>query len=135
MNLVDFWTCLPGKWLFERVISNDTGQTGVLKIEKVNPTLYQVFESGFYKGAESQTFFRNYRFCWEDDALKIFGENPKEGYVLLHTLNDTKRVHVHTCNKDFYEFDLQEAGEQNWRSVITITGPRKDLQLVTNYRR
>jgi len=134
MKLVDFWTCLPGEWLFERNISNGLHQTGVLKVEEIDSTLCQAHETGRYTDSH-QVFFRNYRFEWANDSLNIFGENPKEGFVLLHELSDAKKRHVHKCNKDFYEFELHEVGEQRWHTVITITGPKKALQLVTEYKR
>jgi len=89
MKLVDFWACLPGEWLFERNISNGLHQTGVLKVEEIDSTLCQAHETGRYTDSH-QVFFRNYRFEWANDSLNIFGENPKEGFVLLHELSDAK---------------------------------------------
>lgn len=133
MKLIDFWGQLPGEWTFKRHISNDSGQSGTLKIEKITPELYQVCENGAYECKKGQAFFRDYRFKWEDHALKIFGANPKDGYVLLHILKDGKRFHVHQCNKDFYKFNLQEIRKEYWSSVITVTGPRKNFEIVTKY--
>lgn len=134
MKLANFWQCLPGLWHFERNISNQYMQAGSLSVEKINNTLMDAFESGIYKNQE-QTFFRKYQFSWEDDHLKIYGSNPKDGYVLLHSLSDESRVHTHFCNQDEYQFELEKFDLSNWGSVITITGPKKNIAIKTSYRR
>ncbi len=134
MKLANFWQHLPGLWDFERSISNQHTQVGLLNVKTVNYTLHSAFESGVYKN-EEQTFFRNYQFSWENDHLNIYGSNPKDGYVLLHSLSDESRVHTHLCNKDSYQFELEKFDLNNWSSVITITGPKKNTTIKTSYSR
>lgn len=135
MNLADFWMYLPGEWSFHRSLSNHLEQSGVLKVETINPNLYQGYENGTYNQGYVQTFFRNYRFSWENNTFKILGENPKEGYVLLHALQDNRLIHTHQCNKDFYTFHLEEVTKKSWKSFITIVGPHKNLKIITVYQR
>ncbi len=135
MKLTNFWKNLPGQWHFERFIADEFMQIGVLNVEKLNSKFYKAHESGVYKNSNEQTFFRDYNFSWENGCLSIHGFNPKDGYVLLHNLNDTSRVHTHFCNKDEYQFELKEFSLNNWISVISITGPKKNLKIKTNYKR
>lgn len=134
MQLIDFWKNLPRQWDFERIFSDQSVQIGALHVMQETNNVYRGQEQGVYK-ASQQTFFRNYKFSWENNFLNIYGENPKQGYGLLHTLSNTSRVHTYICNMDHYQFELVEAEPENWSSIITITGPRKDLKLTTFYRR
>jgi len=135
MKLVDFWQHLPGEWKFERILSNKAVQIGSLNVVKADANFYKASEQGIYQNSDKQTFFRNYNFRWKNNILNIYGENPRDGYVLLHSLSDTSRTHMHLCNKDMYQFELIEIGFKNWSSVTTITGPYKDLKLITYYTR
>jgi hypothetical protein len=134
MQLIDFWRNLPGHWKFERVFSDQSIQVGSLHVVKETNSVYKGQEQGIYKVSQ-QTFFRNYKYSWEVDFLNIYGENPKQGYGLLHTLSNASRVHTHICKQDFYQFELLKTDLTSWGSVITITGPRKDLKLTTVYKR
>jgi hypothetical protein len=132
MQLIDFWRNLLGVWDFERVCSDQSIQIGSLRVVKETNNIYKGQEEGIYKGSQ-QTFFRNYKFCWKNNFLNIYGENPKQGYSLLHCLSDAVRAHTHVCKEDSYQFELKEVDLTRWCSVITITGPRKDLKLTTIY--
>ncbi len=115
MQLINFWKSLPGQWNFERVLSDQSIQIGSLNVVHEAENVYKAKEQGTYKDAQ-QTFFRNYMFTWGNDCLNIYGENPKEGYVLLHILSDASR--------------------KNCLSISRIcTGPRKDSKLTTFYKR
>ncbi len=135
MKLVNFWEILPGKWCFERSISDQFMLTGFLNVEKINPTLYIAHESGVYKNSNKQTFFRDYQFNWENEYLNISGFNPKDGYVLLHSISDTSRMHTHTCKQDEYQFELKEFSLHSWISTTVINGPKKNLSIKTCYVR
>lgn len=134
MQLINFWKSLPGIWSFERLFSDHSVQLGSLLVTKEASNVYKGKEQGVYKGSQ-QTFFRNYKFNWESNFLNIYGENPKQGYGLLHSLSDTAKVHTHICSKDSYQFELLETDLAHWKSTITITGPRKNLKLTTVYKR
>ena len=134
MQLIDFWKSLLGVWNFERVFSDQFVQIGILRVVKKSHNVYEAQEQGVYKESQ-QTFFRNYNFCWENNFLHIYGENPKDGYVLLHTLSDDVRIHTHTCKNDRYLFELLQSDSKSWRSSTIITGPSKNLSLITSYKR
>jgi len=135
MKLANFWKNLPGLWEFERIISNNPTQTGFLNIEKAKDDFYIVHEKGIYKDNKTQTFFRDYHFCWQNNCLNIYGKNPKDGYVLLHSLSDTIKTHTHFCNSDQYQLELLNFGLNTWSTAIIITGPHKNMTLETCYRR
>jgi hypothetical protein len=135
MNLANFWKYFPGQWHFERFISEESMLTGFLNVEKINPTFYKAHENGTYKHSNEQTFFRDYQFNWKNECLNISGFNPKDGYVLLHSISDASRTHTHICKQDVYEFELKEFGLNSWESAIVITGPKKNLIIKTNYNR
>lgn len=134
MQLINFWKNLLGEWNFERVFSNQFIQLGSLHVVKETNNVYKGHEQGIYKGSQ-QTFFRNYKFSWENNFLNIYAENPKQGYSLLHSLSDAVRIHTHICKKDFYKFELLETDLAGWSSIITIKGPCKNFALITNYSR
>ena len=135
MNLANFWKNFPGQWHFERFVSDQSMLTGFLNVEKINPSFYKAHENGTYKNSNEQTFFRDYQFNWENECLNISGFNPKDGYVQLHSITDASRIHTHICKQDVYVFELKNFDLNSWRSVIVITGPKKNLKIKTNYTR
>lgn len=134
INLSDFWKYLPGQWKFERVFSNHIVQVGSWSVGVVTDNFYKVHEWGIYKNSAEQTFFRNYNYSWSNGYLNIYGENPKDGYVLLHHLSDASRRHTHFCNRDQYHFELLEMSSKSWSSSVIITGPCKSLKFTTFYQ-
>ena len=135
MKLTNFWKNFPGQWNFERFIGDEFMQTGVLNVEKLNSKFYKAHESGVYKNSNEQTFFRDYNFSWENGCLSISGFNPKDGYVLLHSISDALRIHTHICKQDVYEFELKDCSLNSWSSTTVINGPKKNLKIKTNYNR
>ncbi len=135
MKLASFWKNLPGLWEFERIISGNPTQTGFLNIEKEKDNFYTVHEKGVYNNNETQTFFRDYHFYWQNNCLNIYGKNPKDGYVLLHSLSDTTKTHTHFCNNDQYQLELTAIGLNAWSTITIITGPHKNMSLETCYQR
>ncbi len=135
MNLANFWDNLPGQWHFERFISDEFMLTGFLNVEKINPSFYKAHESGTYKNSNEQTFFRDYQFNWKNECLNISGFNPKDGYVQLHSITDASRIHTHVCKQDIYNFEMKEYDLKSWKSIIAVTGPKKNFEIITNYTR
>jgi hypothetical protein len=134
LHLIDFWQCLPGSWSFEREISNGLHQAGNLNVTKINNESYEVCEHGWYVNNLEQTFFRSYNFFWNSDAWHIHGANPKSGYVFLYKISNQHFSCVHHCGSDNYLFELLEFSQYAWKSATTITGPCKNLEIITNYR-
>ncbi len=134
MKLIHFWQCLPGAWSFEREVSNGLHQTGSFDVIKINNESYEVREQGYYVNNLEQIFFRAYNFFWNYDAWHIHGANPKDGYVLLYKISDNSFSYIHHCGEDNYLFELLEFGQYAWKSATTITGPCKNLKIITNYK-
>lgn len=135
MKLYDFWLQLPGTWNLERFHHEKHAQTGNLTIENECQNFYRVTEKGFYITSPEQTFFRHYRYGWEEECLNIYGTNPKDGLVLLHTLKDFSKLHTHLCNKDTYILELLDISKNSWSTLMTINGPNKNLKLKSFYKR
>ena len=137
LNLKAF---LAGTWKIDRVIVDRAlAMTGRLQGRATfTPSdrglMYQergVVTFGEHRGSAHQTFW--YDFPESDGRASVRFSDGRAFHDLDLSLGQARVGHA--CDPDLYEGLFVALSSTAWRSAWTVTGPRKDYDLVTTYTR
>jgi hypothetical protein len=76
---------------------------------------------------------RRYRWRQNGDAIAVSFEDGRDFHVFRP--NEGTPAASHDCSPDFYRVKYDFSAWPNWGCTWHVTGPRKDYQLTSDYRR
>jgi hypothetical protein len=138
--IVDLWAYLSGRWQIERTmtdrrLSTEGRMHGEARFRDSSNSLVHeervTLSFGAHEGAAEQTYF--YNFPSGNGRASVCFRDGRPFHEL--DLSKGKTAVVHLCPPDRYEGRFTALDEDRWESVWTVVGPRKDLTIVSSYRR
>jgi hypothetical protein len=131
---------LAGTWKLDRRVVDRVHQTtGRLQGQatftpSAGRLVYEergILSFGEHRGTAEQSYFYDFPAC---DAQASVRFRDGRAFHDLDLSEGHDRVR-HSCPPDFYEGLFVALGATRWRSKWTVTGPRKDYDLVTTFTR
>lgn len=128
-----------GEWSFHRQSTDGAAMLGQATISPENDH-YIYEESGELTLPTGRRLIFNRTYYWVGDgaALRIYFDSACRNLFLhlIPVFDGTKHVGSasHQCGGDTYDAELTFGG-QAFRTMYTVSGPRKDYVLASEYRR
>lgn len=129
-----------GAWSLHRQSTDGAEMLGQATITRDNEH-YLYEESGELTLPTGERLLFNRTYCWVGDGatLRIFFDRACRN-LFLHLIPVFDRTNYigrasHKCGDDFYDAEFTFEGGQAFRTTYSVSGPRKDYVLTSEYRR